>query len=206
MKSVPTVFIALFILAASRGLRAEEREPQSNAEIMVRLCGEAAENFLAEVNIADTSAVELSTEGGEASRFFGPVLVQTFRQHFRSLYSRPGISTVQINASVGNIGVKYSEVFSDGIFSAGKSERTIALSLQLALTRVEDGKVIWAGAKSVAHKDTVIVSDIRDLEKSSEMIARGVQPERSVLERFFEPIIIAGAAGVAVYLFFTIRS
>ncbi len=206
MKSVATLLIALLVLAASGPLRAQEKESKSNAEIMVELCGQAAKSFLAEANIADTSAVELSTEGGEASRFFAPVLVQTFRQHFNSLYTRPGNSSVRIDASVGNIGVKYSEAFSDGFFSAGKSERTIALSLRLTLTRVGDGKIIWAGAKSVASKDTVFASDIKDLQKSSEMIARGVPPERSALERFFEPIVIAGAAGVAVYLFFTIRS
>lgn len=206
MKSVATVLIALLLLAASSVLRAEEKDPKSNAEIMVELCGQAAESFIAEANIADTSAVELSTDGGEVTRFFAPVLVQTFRQHFTSLYSRPGISSVRIDASVGNTEVKYGEAFSDGFFSARKSERTIALSLRLTLTRVGDGKILWSGAKGVSNQDTVYASDIKDLQRSSEMIARGNLPERSALERFFEPIIIAGAAGVAVYLFFTIRS
>jgi hypothetical protein len=72
--------------------------------------------------------------------------------------------------------------------------------------RFEDGKILWAKSKGASLVDTVYVDDIPNLQVSSERIAKGVMPQRSAMEKFIEPFIIVGAAGVAVYLFFTIRS
>ena len=72
--------------------------------------------------------------------------------------------------------------------------------------RNADGKILSAETERRSFSDTVYVDEISNLQESSKHIAAGPMPGRSALERFIGPLIIAGAAGIAVYLFFTIRS
>ena len=173
---------------------------------MVSLSREAADVFCADVKISDTTSVALNMESGEVNRFFSQPLLESFRQHFASLYARSGTSSVDILVSVAEVGVTYGEPFSDGFFSARKSQRTVDVALRFSATRSADGKILWAGTEKRSFSDTVYVDEISKLQESSKHIASGPLPDRSALERFIEPLIIAGAAGIAVYLFFTIRS
>jgi hypothetical protein len=145
-------------------------------------------------------------EKGEINRFFSQPLLESFRQHFVSLYARSGAPSVDILVSVAEVGITYGEPFSDGFFSARKSQRTVDIALRFAATRSADGKILWAGTEKRSFSDTVYVDEISKLQESSKHIASGPLPDRSALERFIGPLIIAGAAGIAIYLFFTIRS
>jgi len=164
------------------------------------------ENFCADAKLPDTSAVSVSIGGGEVNAFFAPVVVQVLRQHFPALYSRRSASAFDISATVAGVSVLYGEGFSDGIFAGQRCRRTIDVELRLSVTRNDDGRVLWAGSEKASRSDTVYVSDIRGLQKSSLSISSGQEPAHSTLERLLEPLIIGGAAGVVVYLFFTIRS
>jgi hypothetical protein len=206
LKGAHAIFIACLAAGTLGELRADDSAAKSNADVMSDLCRQAVERFCADVIIPDTTVVSLNIESGEANRFFTPTLVQAFRRHFASLYTRRSVSTIEISASIGKVSVLYGEAFSDGLFSGRKCMRTIDLEVQVAATKNDDGKVLWAGTTKASHADTVYVSDIRELQKSSQWLSNGVLPAPSALERFIEPIIIGGAAGVAVYLFFTIRS
>jgi hypothetical protein len=195
-----------FALGSITELRGDVDATRSNAEVMTGLCWQAAESFCAEAKIPDTAAVSLIVESGETNRFFTPTFIQVLRQRFSTLYTRRGASSIEISASVDKVNVAYGEAYSEGLFSGRKCSRTIDVRLQLSVTRNEDGRILWAGREAASRTDTVYVADIRDLEKGSQPVASGVAPAPSLLERFFEPVIIVGAAGVAVYLFFTIRS
>ena len=82
----------------------------------------------------------------------------------------------------------------------------MTVSILFNLMRNSDGKVLRSDWDSLARTDTIAVAEIHDLERGTERLSPGVPPEPSWLEKFLEPVIIGGAAGVAVYLFFTIRS
>ena len=202
---VHVLFIALLVSGTPEILRAGGN-PRSNEEIMVDLSREAADIFCADVKISDTASIALNMENGEINRFFTQPLLESFHQHFVSLYARSGAPSVDILVSVAEVGVTYGEPFSDGFFSSRKSQRTVGIALRFAATRSADGKVLWAGTEKRSFSDTVYVDEISKLQESSKHIASGPLPDRSALERFIEPLIIAGAAGIAVYLFFTIRS
>ena len=202
---VHVLFIAFLVSGAPEILRAGGN-PRSNEEIMVGLSREAADIFCADVKISDTTSIALNTGNGEINRFFSQPLLESFSQHFVSLYARSGAPSVDILVSVAEVGVTYGEPFSDGFFSGRKSQRTVGIALRFAATRSADGKVLWAGTEKRSFSDTVYVDEISKLQESSKHIASGPLPDRSALERFIGPLIIAGAAGIAIYLFFTIRS
>jgi hypothetical protein len=164
------------------------------------------ENFCVATKLPDTTAVSVNIGTGEINSFFAPVVIQVLRRHFAALYARHSAAAVEISVSIGGVNVQYGETFSEGFFAGKRCSRTIEVNVRLSVTRNDDGKVLWAGTEKTTGADTVYVSEIRELQKSSLNVSTGVEPTPSVLERFFEPVIIGGAAGVAVYLFFTIRS
>lgn len=204
--------VASFLLAAWLAfgtlceLRADEGSTKSNAEVMSEVCGRAMEKFCAESKIPDTASVSVNIGTGEANGFFAPVFVQVLRQHFSTLYSRHSNAATEISVSIGGVSVQYGEAFSEGMFSGQLCKRTIEVSVRLSVTRNEDGKLLWADTETASQSDTVYVSAIRELQRTSLSVSSGVEPAPSLLERFLEPVIIGGAAGVVVYLFFTIRS
>jgi len=197
--------LAVFVPGLSQVLWSGEN-PKSNEEIMVDLSRDAAGVFCTGLKISDTTSVAVSIENGEVNRFFSRPLLESFRQHFVFLYARSGTASVDIAVSVPEITVTYGESFSEGLFSARESQRTIGISVRLTAMRNADGKILSAETERRSFSDTVYVDEINNLQASSKHIASGPMPDRSALERFIGPLIIAGAAGIAVYLFFTIRS
>jgi hypothetical protein len=180
--------------------------PKSNERIMVDLSRDAAGAFCADLKVSDTISVAIIIDNGETNRFFGGPLLEWFRQHFGSVYARSGAASIDVAVSVPDVAVSYGESFSDGFFSARKSLRVVDVAVRLTATRAADGKVLSAGTERRSFSDTVYVDEISQLQESSKRIASGPLPDRTALERFFGPLIIAGAAGIAVYLFFTSRS
>ncbi len=200
------VFIALLVPGIPEILLGSDKNPKSNEGLMIDLSREGVDDFCADVKIPDTTAIDLRIDEGEINRFFTQPLIESFRRHFASLYTRSSTSSVEIVASIAEVGVAYGEPFSNGFFSSRKSDRTVTVALRCTATRNADGKVLWSGTKRNSSVDTVYVDEITKLQESSKRIASGAMPDRSALERFIGPLIIAGAAGVAVFLFFTIRS
>lgn len=198
------VLFAVFFSGTAEQLCAVEKK--SNANILYQVCQEAVASSISDAQIPDTSTIVLKIEDGEVNRFFADHLTESFRQRFPSLFTRKTASGIEICVSVGAVSVVYGQSFSDGFLSARRSERRIDVGLRMTAMRFEDGKILWAKSKGASSVDTVYVNDIPDLQLSSERIAKGVMPQGSAMEKFIEPFIIVGAAGVAIYLFFTIRS
>jgi hypothetical protein len=201
---VTIVLFAVLLSGTARQLSASEKK--SNSDILYQVCQEAVASSISDAQIPDTSTIVLKIEDGEINRFFAQPLTESFRQRFPSLFTRKTASGIEISVSIGGVSVVYGQSFSDGFFSARRSERRIDVGLRMTAMRFEDGKILWATSKGSSFVDTVYVDDIPDLQLSSERIAKGVLPQRPLMEKFIEPFIIVGAAGVAVYLFFTIRS
>jgi hypothetical protein len=197
--------VALLVSGMAKSLYAADRNPKLNKEILFQACRDAVAGFISETQIPDTTEIVLMIEGGEINRFFAQVLTESFRRRFSSVFTQHATSGVEISASIGDAAVIYEQAFSESFFSARRCERQVEVGVRMTAMRSVDGKILWAGTKSSLYTDTVYVSDIPKLQQSSEHIARGVMPQRSAMERFIEPFIIVSAAGVAVYLFFTIR-
>jgi len=193
-------------IGGTRALSFDASVPKSNGAVLSDLCLQTVNHFCDDAKIPDTSTIRLTIEEGDANRFLAGTLAQGFRQRFTGVYSGNGIADLGVVSSVASAGIVYGEPFSDGLFSARQCCRTVTLAMRFVVTRYVDGKILWAGTQNAEYNDTVKVSDMEDLQKGSEKIIHGEIPAGSILEQFLEPFIIGGAAGVAVYLFFTIRS
>lgn len=205
MNSVLRFAAILFLLVLPLGqLCANERK--TTADILYHVCQDVVARTISEVQVSDTSIVVLKIDNGDVSRFFAQPITEIFQRRFTSLFTREKTSGVEVSVSVGDVSVVFGEPFSDGFLSAHRSERQIDLGLRMTATRIEDGKILWAKSQRGSFIDTVYVDDIQELQRSSAPVTKGVMPQRSAMEKFIEPFIIVGAAGVAVYLFFTIRS
>ena len=110
-----------------------------------------------------------------------------------------------IDLGIVEMKVRYGDVFREGVLGTRKTERTINTTLS-ANVRNAQNEILFAGAVSRALKDTVVVSDVAQLENSSIAFTHGEPPKTDFFENVLEPVIIIGASAVVVFLFFTVRS
>ena len=206
LRLVALVSLGLLVSPESGLLLGSENGAKSNETIFLQLCRDAVGSFNGELNLSDSTAMVVQAGSGEANLFFSPTLLEAFRSRFSAVFTRGEMAGVTVSAALQEFRVSYGETFSDGIFSTQRTERVITETWQFSAVRNNDGKVLWAGAKGGMSRDTIDVAEIPRLEHSSAHLVAGIGPQRSVYEKLIEPFIIVAAAGVAVYLFFTIRS
>jgi hypothetical protein len=110
-----------------------------------------------------------------------------------------------IDIAIVEMKVRYGDVFREGFLGTRKTERTISTTMSANVRNVQD-EILFVGGVSRAHKDTVDVSNVAQLENSSFAFTHGEPPKTDFFENVLEPVIIIGASAVVVFLFFTIRS
>lgn len=102
--------------------------------------------------------------------------------------------------------VSYNNMFREGIWGAEKVKRTVTTALTCNATNLQTHEVLYSNSVSEMFSDTVAVDEIPSLELLSAKSTHGELPDEGFFNRMLEPIVIVGAAGVAVYLFFHVRS
>lgn len=102
--------------------------------------------------------------------------------------------------------VRYDDMFRKGIFGTRLVRRTLSADLSSRMLDGLTGVVLYGGALARVWSDTVAIDDIGALELAGAPSTRGEIPEGGLLDRFIEPFVIIGTTGVAVYLFFHLRS
>ena len=99
---------------------------------------------------------------------------------------------------------EYTDIRRPGIFSDAVLDRAVSAGFTSELTN--EGAVLFAGARSRVATDTIAEERIRDFETGSPEELRGTVPAMQTFDRFVEPLVIIGAAGAAIFLFFQVRS
>jgi hypothetical protein len=110
-----------------------------------------------------------------------------------------------IDLGIVEMKVRYGDVFREGFLGTRKTERTIGTGVSANVRNVQS-EILFVGAISRVHRDTVDVSDVAKLENPSLSFTHGEPPATDFFENMLEPAIIIGASAVVVYLFFTVRS
>jgi hypothetical protein len=109
---------------------------------------------------------------------------------------------VEINITVDKTNVIYSGMFRKSLLGDFAVNRSLSLGGSYVIT----GSVIKSDVFNFVYNDSVNVDDIPRLENSALSFTQGRVPPEPFLSNLYEPIIAIGAAAVAVFLFFTIRS
>ena len=97
-------------------------------------------------------------------------------------------------------------MYREGMFGAKKVKRTVTAEMAYQTIDADTREMRANGTLTKSKSDTVFVDMVPDLETANVQSTHAVLPDDSVLDRIFEPVVIVGAAGVAIYLFFHIRS
>lgn len=197
MRRYITISLFFFSLCTAADLH---RSP-SVRDVMFRLCDSAASS--AAHVFRQGSITVNSTAVDSVDRFYSPFLQQGI--------SLAGL-TIQDQAEsaltfhVREASVHYGETFTESFFGALRSVRTVRLTVIATANSPQHAEYNWTKEFSAVHTDTVLVEQIASLAEFAPVLTSYILPERSFFETFIEPAIVTVSAGVAVYLFFTIRS
>ncbi len=112
-------------------------------------------------------------------------------------------SNSNINYSLENVQITYSDVFRDGLFGSYLLERNAGISGLYSLN--ENGK-LFSDEFELTIKDTVDYNSLSELENPAFPFTQGKIPPEPFLSGLFEPVVAIGAAALTIILFFTVRS
>ena len=182
---------------------AENPVSLTNEQQFMRLASDAARDAADSARIMAHSLQRIVLHSGSQTQFFRLALVGAIAAPELRISEEAGRAglTLQVNG----VGVEYGERFNSGLFERALTTRALTLRLG-AMASDSTGTIRWVGVIEKKFSDTVAVNDIDRLEQTTGHFARGALPERFLWERLLEPVIVIGASGIAIYLFFTIRS
>lgn len=175
---------------------AEHGASGSTRTQFLRLCDSTASVLSNELRTYRSVAV--SAESDTFSSFYTPLIAYGLGE--RGIPAAADAPSIHCLVRVA--AVEYGEPFTESFFGPRRCTRTVALTVSIR----GDLPVTCPARISFSCSDTVLVSDIPMLDASAPPRTKVVLPERSWLDTVLEPAIITVASGVAIYLFFTIRS
>lgn len=141
--------------------------------------------------IIDSSARQLSTklEGGEYTiKINTPLPLNVFEGKLKSLLApvnQTAESNREINYTLEDVSVHYSDLSRDGLFADYTVTRTLKA----------DGYYIYGRGVnnfSITHTDTVLFDDLSKLENTSLPFTQGERPSEPFFSSLYRPVIILG--------------
>ena len=117
-----------------------------------------------------------------------------------------GENSLAVGVQPLGISVGYGAAFRDGLFGTRRTPRTVNCVLAFVVTERNTGTIRLSRTVTETSSDTVEVGQIGQLEDPASRTTQGVRPDDPLLDRIAEPLVIIGATGVIIYLFFHIRS
>jgi hypothetical protein len=183
----------------------EENIP-TNGDIFSRLCAEATDSIAMLLPATDSSAISVVFDADSATHTFQYVILEELKKRVHSVFLRESNVDAIVSLTVSQVSVQYENPFSESFLGTRKATRKAELQMRGTVSNASNHQVMWAGTIERSYTDTIPISQIASLESSSRTIAQGIVPEAPFMERLVEPMVIIAATGIAVYLFFTIRS
>jgi len=208
------IIVALTISAAvSHALPAGEdgnkRSEETNLLIIQKILGNLAEQILSEASISPDAMIGLRVRQSAESWVTEHVLSERIAAHgYKVKYAGDSESVAPFIFAVGDAGAKvnYSNPHRLGLFGRRCADRSIVVHIQAQIYNSQTGSILSGKLLTGEHRDTVSVDDIPLLENANVPMTKADLPDESFIDRFIEPFVIVGTAGVAIFLFFHIRS
>jgi hypothetical protein len=204
MRRIMITVLALWCIAV--GARGSEPGERTNKELFEEACRIACSDLGTKCRLTPSSSVLVKFTGGERTEFFRSSLMDALRSACRAVYTSGTTADTLVTLGISDAGVLYGPAFREGWFRGRKTERIVRLDVRMEASSVSSGKILFAETLRRSVRDTIAVDDIADLGASARPIAVGEPPGPSLWERLLEPAILTVSTGIAVYLFFTVRS
>lgn len=188
----------------------------TNYQLLVALTDSLLHRFVVE-NIAGLEGdivIRSFDSGGRENWFFEDRVIQQLQHTGKTVYveRQNDSAPVKINNTwtwsleykILRLGIRYKDIGNTG--DAALVRRIGHAGFTLRLIAERSGKVEWSGELQGEKKDHVMNKNRVALEDETIhfTVGKGIAPQRRL--GLFKPLLISGAAGVIVFLFFSLRS
>ncbi|NUN70247.1 MAG: hypothetical protein HUU02_11100 [Bacteroidetes bacterium] len=197
-------YIPIGLLFVSLCTAADLPQPAALRAVMYRLTDSVAAGatrLLTGQTVSSSAAPADSLD-----RSYHTILLQGLSAAGVRIVDRSAAPALELTMTVRDASVHHADPFSGSFFGPELTVRTARLSVMFTAVPLQQGAEGWTREFTASVTDTVEVNSIAALSEFAPPLTSIVMPERSWFETLIEPAIVTVAAGVAVYLFFTIRS
>lgn len=193
------IVIGLFILLPQTGFS----QSPANLDIFLKLADSSANEVLTQVPDSIKS-LGINMNFGSGYAIFKNRLLADFYRAGKSLIvdSSANNRPLIVNFAIEDASVNYDDVKRNGLFGDFYTIR----NFRFKGNYVFEGNLNMVKNFNYSYKDSVSVDDIKNLENDAYPFTKSEIPAEPFLSNFYEPVIAVGAAAVAVFLFFAIRS
>ncbi|HAP35284.1 MAG TPA: hypothetical protein DCQ28_04840 [Bacteroidetes bacterium] len=197
--------ILFFLLYVSLCLASENKPVASNREILFALSDSVISKIIGQ-QLQHYSSITIKLDNDTLTTVYRQRFINGLVSKNITVFENKISSETTLELSVHESSVYFGEIFTESFFSKKMVERTVRLSVSASFSSSIDGRILWSKLFSESMVDTVNFADIEHINNSSIPITSFHQPELSFIDSVLEPAIVIFSTGVAVYLFFTIRS
>ena len=210
-------FISISILFNSTSSQTSElletkinQTPRTNIEVMQTLIARIILKVTEESKMKSPDSVEIIFSKNSDDDWIAKQAILTelktlgYVVYYASDSSSISNNMIEINNA--DYHVNYDSMYNDGFWGKKKVRRTILTELAIQTINKKSGEVLFNGIIRDSQIDTVAVDDIHSIELSATKSTQGNIPPDNFLSRYVEPFVIIGATGLAVFLFFHVRT
>ena len=186
-----------------------DKMPKSNAEIFREGVVELVHSLAKQSGITQGGSIVVSIVHPDENSLVKQAVTSSLQQNGYTVYDDSAKATAinyNLNVNDAELMVSYGETYHETILGESRTSRTLSVNLPYTLTEKQTGKVIRSETMNFLTTDTVSTDMIPLLEHQQPAGTKSVLPARSFLDRLVEPLVIIAATGVAIYLFFHVRS
>lgn len=183
--------------------------PKTNLEVIQSSLDHIADSVVNRSMIATTDTVVLSCRSFSDSWVVINAFTTFLKNHtFPVFTANDSFSTGHQVITISNMGVniRYDSIHREGLFGDKKANREITTHIAFESKKGTTGEIVASGIITDTYSDRVNEDDIQSLETASLPFTHGELPKGNFLDRFVEPLIVVGATGLVVFLFFNVRT
>lgn len=156
--------------------------------------------------IPQQRAVFLSTEAFEYNWIPKQAVSNILKEKGHSIYEDKVDSALSLRISSFKSDIIYGSQFRESLFGQSKTERQIQIQVGFSLTDNNSKEILLNSLFQSMVRDTIFANMISIVEDKSIPLTIAPLPSGNYLDRLIEPILILGATGAAVYLFYHVRT
>ncbi|MDP1675367.1 MAG: hypothetical protein Q8L88_00765 [Bacteroidota bacterium] len=197
--------ILFFLLYVSPCFAAENKSVASNREVFFILA-DSVISKIASQQIQQYSSITIKTSNDTFTIFFRQTFINGLVSKDKTIFESGTTTEATLELSVQESSVFFGELFTETFLGKKKVERRVRLIVNTTLSSSADGKILFSNQFSETNVDTVNFTDVEQMNNTSLPMTNFQKPELSFFDSVLEPAIVIFSTGVAVYLFFTIRS
>ena len=203
-----TVNIVLIVLSAKLQAGESSNTVLTNLEVMKELARTVTHEIIEQATISVHDSIILRFDQDENVKIVQDPVLETLKAKGCSVFTNNDSlsgNRLMMEYSGTECRVIYGEMFRDGFLGTKRLKRNVTVQWFSKITRESNGEVLFGKTFAQEYADTVNADDVANLEDNQFHSTHAEIPSDTFFDRIIEPVVIIGATGVIVYLFFHIR-